>query len=65
MIAELNEDFRDFVTLLCKYRIKFVIVGGYAVNYYGYLRATGDIDFAIISGTEDINKLNDVLPERA
>ncbi|MDR2490638.1 MAG: nucleotidyltransferase [Spirochaetaceae bacterium] len=63
MIAELNEDFKDFIKLLCKYKVQFIIVGGYAVNYYGYLRATGDIDFAILSNEEEINKLNDVLKE--
>ena len=27
--------------------IEFIIVGGYAVNYYGYTRTTGDIDLWI------------------
>ena len=63
MIAELPKDFRDFIMLLCKYKVKFVIVGGYAVNYYGYLRATGDIDFGVFSDEEELDKINGVLQE--
>jgi hypothetical protein len=29
---------------LLKAKLSFLIIGGYAVNYYGYVRPTGDID---------------------
>jgi hypothetical protein len=29
---------------LIKHSVRFIVVGGYAVNYYGYRRTTGDID---------------------
>jgi len=39
-----SEDIQDFLRLLSVYRVKYVIVGGEAVIYYGYARLTGDID---------------------
>lgn len=31
--------------LLNDQQVEYLLVGGYAVAYYGYPRATGDIDF--------------------
>ncbi len=41
---ELHPDFKDFLKLLNVHNVKYLIVGGYAVGFYGYPRATGDID---------------------
>ena len=41
---EVDRNFVEFFGLLTERRVKFLIVGGYAVNYYGYPRYTGDID---------------------
>lgn len=38
----LHPDFRDFLRLLNSHRVEYLIVGGYAVGYHGYPRATGD-----------------------
>lgn len=43
----LPPDFRDFIRLLNRQKVKYVIVGGYAVAYHGYARYTGDIDFFV------------------
>ena len=32
---------------LPKAHVKFLMIGGHAVNYYGYIRATMDVDFMI------------------
>ena len=40
----LPRDFRDFIGLLNVRRVRYVIVGGYAVAYHGYPRTTGDLD---------------------
>ncbi len=40
-----SKDIQEFLKLLSKYKVRFVIVGGEAVVYYGYARLTGDIDF--------------------
>jgi predicted nucleotidyltransferase len=33
--------------VLLNYNVQFIVVGGYAVNYYGYRRTTGDIDLLL------------------
>lgn len=43
----LPRDFRDFLKLLNRRRVKYLIVGGYAVGFHGYPRPTGDIDIFI------------------
>lgn len=35
---------RIILEALLKHKVDFIIIGGYAVNYYGYNRVTGDID---------------------
>ncbi len=40
----LNSDFREFIKLLNDHRVKYLIVGGYAVTIHGYPRFTNDID---------------------
>jgi predicted nucleotidyltransferase len=43
----LHKDFRDFLALLAKHKVRFVVVGGYAVALHGYPRYTGDLDVFI------------------
>lgn len=43
----LPDDFRDFIRLLNRHRVRYVVVGGYAVAYHGFPRYTGDIDFFV------------------
>lgn len=43
----LHKDFRDFLALLAKHRVRHVVVGGYAVALHGYPRYTGDLDVFI------------------
>jgi predicted nucleotidyltransferase len=43
----LARDFSDFIRLLNARRVKYLLVGGYAVAYHGYPRATGDLDIFI------------------
>jgi predicted nucleotidyltransferase len=44
---ELHPDFKDFLRLLNSYDVRYLLVGGYAVGYHGYPRATGDMDIWI------------------
>jgi hypothetical protein len=37
-------DFLEFLRLLGRHRVKYLVVGGYSVAYHGYPRYTGDID---------------------
>lgn len=38
---------RSLLEVLNRNQVKYLVVGGYAVNYYGYRRTTGDIDLWI------------------
>lgn len=40
----LPSDFKDFLRLLNEKSVEYLLVGGYAVGYYGHPRATGDMD---------------------
>jgi hypothetical protein len=40
----LPPDFKEFLQLLNLEKVEYLLVGGYAVGYYGYPRATGDMD---------------------
>lgn len=53
----LNENFVDFINLLNRHQVKYVMVGGWAVIFHGYTRNTGDMDFFIDSTEENAEKL--------
>ena len=46
-MEKLNQDFREFIGLLEKHAVEYLIVGGYAVAFHGFPRYTGDIDFFV------------------
>ena len=54
----------DLVTLcrnLNAHDVKYVIVGGFAVIRFGYIRATGDIDLLVENSPENIEKIRQAL----
>ncbi len=40
-------DFIDFINLCNKYKVEYLVVGGYAVSIHGYPRSTKDLDICI------------------
>ena len=40
----LNKDLREFVELLNSNRVDYLVVGAFAVAWYGYPRFTADLD---------------------
>ncbi len=52
----LPRDFNEFLKLLNSYEVRYLIVGGYAVNFHGYPRATGDIDVWIDRTAENAER---------
>ncbi|WP_200837195.1 hypothetical protein [Dyadobacter sp. 3J3] len=40
----LEPDFEDFISLLNKHNVEYLIVGGYAMAFHGRPRYTGDLD---------------------
>ena len=53
----LPEDFSEFIRLLNSEKVKYVILGGWAVNLYANPRATADIDFLIGIDPKNIEKI--------
>jgi len=51
-MAESN-DFKELFELFNKFKVEYVIVGGYALAYHGAPRYTGDIDVLIHSTEEN------------
>ena len=56
MIVNLDKDFNEFVELLLRHNVRFLIVGGYALAAHGLPRATGDLDVWVWINTD--NALN-------
>ncbi len=42
--TQLPQDFKDFLNLLNDNEVRYLLIGGYAVGYHGYPRATADMD---------------------
>ena len=59
----LEKDFEDFVKLLNKYKVAYMIVGGYALALHGKPRHTGDLDIWIDVSDANAAKLVIVLQE--
>lgn len=59
----LPPDFKEFLQLLRKHHVDYLIIGGYAVGYYGYPRATGDMDVWIAFNPGNLRGLAKVLHE--
>lgn len=53
----INKDFKEFIELLNANSVKYLIIGGYAVNFHGYPRYTKDIDFWIWLDAANIDNL--------
>jgi predicted nucleotidyltransferase len=49
----LNEDYKDMLRALCAEKVKFLLVGAYALAAHGYPRATMDIDFWVMPSPEN------------
>jgi len=59
----LPPDFKDFLQLLNSEKVEYLLVGGYAVGYYGYPRATGDMDIWVAATRQNAERIARVLRE--
>jgi len=46
-MIQIPSDFKEFLRLLNFHQVEYLLIGGYAVGYYGFVRATGDMDIWI------------------
>lgn len=59
----LPKDFREFIELLNKNNVRYIIIGGYAVVYHGYVRSTNDIDIWIDIREDNIKNVLNALDD--
>jgi predicted nucleotidyltransferase len=57
MALQLPDDFKEFLRLLSENQVEYLLVGGYAVNYYGYPRATADMDVWVRIGERNAERV--------
>lgn len=60
-MTHLPPDFKEFLTLLHSHQVEYLLIGGYAVGYYGYPRATADMDIWIAIHPDNAAKVCAVL----
>jgi hypothetical protein len=51
--TRIPRDFKEFLKLLIARDVRFLLIGGYAVNAFGYVRNTVDMDIWIASDAEN------------
>ena len=59
----LDNNFEDFVGLLNKHKVEYLIVGGYALAFHGKPRHTGDLDIWIDVSENNASKMVAVINE--
>ena len=63
MAPQLPRDFAEFLNLFNRHKVDYLLIGGYAVGFYGHVRATNDIDVLIEPSTENATKAEAAIRE--
>jgi hypothetical protein len=63
MALELPNDFKEFLRLLRARGVEYLVVGGWAVIYHGYPRATDDLDVWIAVSPSNAERIVKVFRE--
>ena len=59
----MNADYIDMLKCLNKAGVDYILVGGWAVNMYGYIRATVDLDIWILADSDNARKVYSAIAE--
>jgi predicted nucleotidyltransferase len=59
----LPPDFKEFIQFVNSRKVEYLLIGGYAVALYGYVRYTSDIDIWIGADEENALKMIEVLDD--
>lgn len=62
-MIHLPQDFKEFLKLLNAHHVEYLMIGGYAVGYYGHPRATADMDIWVAVNPANADKIVTVLKE--
>ena len=60
---DISPDYRDLFRILNKHKVKYLVIGAYAVVYYSEPRFTKDLDIWVKPDTGNTNKLYKSLKE--
>jgi predicted nucleotidyltransferase len=63
MEIELAPDFKELLRLFNQNKVKYLLIGGYAVSLHGFVRATNDIDLAVSDDPENAQAVVNALHE--
>ena len=63
MDIELPLDFKEFLKLLNEKSVRYLLIGGYAVGYHGYPRATNVMNIWIAVHPEKVERVVNALSE--
>lgn len=62
-VPDIDDDFLEFLRLLTVHKVRYVVIGGYAVAFHGYPRYTGDIDIFVEISKSNAKKLVQVFKD--
>lgn len=62
-VGRLEPSFKEFLKSLNATRVRYLVLGGYAVNYYGYQRYTKDLDVWVAIDARNCERLSTALQE--
>ncbi len=54
---ELSQDYEELFKILNEYKVKYLVVGGYAVMYYTYPRFTKDMDIWVLPEVDNAERV--------
>lgn len=60
---EVQQDFRNLLALFNKHRIDYIVVGGYALGFYGAPRYTGDLDILVMPDPANARRIMQALDD--
>jgi len=53
----LSSDFKEFLKLLTSHKVRYLLIGGFAVGVHGYPRATGDMDLWVAIDPDNADRI--------
>lgn len=58
---QFSADMKTLLDLFGRFGVRYTLVGGHAVNYYGYVRTTQGMELLVLPTTENAERVMDAL----
>jgi hypothetical protein len=52
-----ESDFAEFIRILRRHRVRFLVIGGYAMAHHGLVRATNDVDVLVATDEQSVARI--------